>query len=530
MKLDHQPGARAQGDQQMSLVHQSALKQETPFPPQRISVLPAATDKKTSQTEPLKSLTERSIIPGPEPMRFLGWRGNALRYFKNPIVHMDHLRRQYGNVACLAQGGNQPLFFKPTDQQNTTVFGFGASCNQEVLGQPHIFESALLRGPEECSWLSHNLVSANREHRSYQRRLMMPAFTKNHLKIYHNDLVSITDRMMSRWRAGQEIEMVGEMEHFSAAVASKIFYGQDLQEQHSNLATIAQKISAAMFSPVTMIPVNAPGSPYRRFIQRTESAGTAVMTEIRRRQEAGAAGDDVLSMMIRAYEDTGGKLSNDELIGNAFALFLAGTKAPASALISIFYLLAQHPQAMGALMEELDRELAGGPPRYDQLWKLPVLDSVIKESLRILSPAVILWRKPTTETTLGGHEIPIGSEVLISPYITHIDPAIYSEPKKYRPERWAGRKPSAFEYLPFSYGFRKCLGAALGDMMLKIAVAMVVQRHRLQLRPGSKIDLEVSFTMKPKNGLRMAVHPQDRSYQRSRADVGGFIRQMVELD
>ena len=462
-------------------------------------------------------------------MPLMGWRGNVARHMANQVTSMEALRRQYGDVACLVKSGNQPLFFRPSQRKSLTVFAFGAQRNREVLAQPNVFESDFLRAPEKCQWMIHNMGSANREHRARQRRMIMPAFTRNHLQVYHTDIVDLVNKMFSRWELDKTIDFAEEMENFTAAVASKIFYGQDPEQHHRNLANIARDIANAQFSPATMIPLDIPGSPYRRFLKMADQAGAAVLEEIQRRRTAGCGGNDALSIMIKAHDEDDTKLSDAELIGNAFSLFLAGHKAPAAGLALTLFLLAQHPTAMAELVDELEGHLNGEPPKFEDIWKLPVLDRVVRESLRLLCPAMIVWRRLTSAAQLGPYEVPAGSEILVSPYMTHIDPEIYDQPKKYLPERWNQIKPSSFEYLPFSYGARKCLGAALGEMLVKLVVAMVSQRFRLQIVPGTKIDFQISFSIRAKPGLPMVVRRQDRRFHESSGEVRGFVRQMVDF-
>jgi cytochrome P450 len=140
---------------------------------------------------------------------------------------------------------------------------------------------------------------------------------------------------------------------------------------------------------------------------------------------------------------------------------------------------------------------------------------------------VLIWRRVTSPTTLGGFEIPVGTEILLSPFITHRDPAIYSEPTRFQPERWSSIRPSPFEYLPFSYGARKCLGAAFAEILIKVTIAMLVQRYRLELVPGCRVKLNVTFTIKPRPALPMRVRRQDRQFRRSPAVLRSPLMDLV---
>jgi cytochrome P450 len=107
-------------------------------------------------------------------------------------------------------------------------------------------------------------------------------------------------------------------------------------------------------------------------------------------------------------------------------------------------------------------------------------------------------------------------------------PAIYSEPQRFKPERWETMEPSPYEYLPFGGGNRMCLGAGFAMLESKIVLATLLQRYRLELVPNAKIDRFVNITLSPKHGMPMIVREQDRAFEKSRTEVTGNVREMAE--
>ena len=74
--------------------------------------------------------------------------------------------------------------------------------------------------------------------------------------------------------------------------------------------------------------------------------------------------------------------------------------------------------------------------------------------------------------------------MLFSHYVTHHAAALYPEPEVFRPDRWLTIDPSPYEYLPFSAGPRICVGAAFATMAIKIVLAMILARYRVQSYRG----------------------------------------------
>src|SRR5690606_11373374 len=127
--------------------------------------------------------------------------------------------------------------------------------------------------------------------------------------------------------------------------------------------------------------------------------------------------------------------------------------------------------------------LAGGEPTPTNLDQLVYLGWVVKESLRLFTPAPWNGRVLAEETELLGHRLPAGTEVLVSIYETHREADVFPDPLRFVPERWETIQPTAYQYNPFSAGPRTCIGAAFATMEIKIVLAMILQRFRMALVP-----------------------------------------------
>ena len=109
--------------------------------------------------------------------------------------------------------------------------------------------------------------------------------------------------------------------------------------------------------------------------------------------------------------------------------------------------------------------LAGAPE-----WRYPErIDDVLDEILRLYPAGWLGSRVVRHPTTVTGVDLPAGTMVLYSPYLTHRDPELWPEPDAFRPERFAAGRP-AWGFIPFSAGRRTCLGAHLARLMLRTAL------------------------------------------------------------
>src|SRR5690606_36595196 len=129
---------------------------------------------------------------------------------------------------------------------------------------------------------------------------------------------------------------------------------------------------------------------------------------------------------------------------------------------------------------------------------------------------------------LGPLDLPRGTAVIFSQFITHHREDLYEEPEAFRPERWLTIKPSPYEYLPFAAGPRMCIGTSLAMMTLTIALPTILCRFRMTVVPGSRISGLVTSTMltttKP---FPMQIAEQDGRFEA--VPVTGNIHEMVDL-
>ncbi|GHO92963.1 cytochrome P450 [Reticulibacter mediterranei] len=463
-------------------------------------------------------IAAKNVIPGPRALPLLGWRANMLKLFRDPFTYLPLLHKQYGNVVALAEG------------DLTYVCAFGPALNFQVLSKPDLFEVSagpFQKLPENTPLVrigGNSLQMMKGEKHRQQRRLMQPAFHRQQVAHYRDNMVTLVQRMLDRWQGRSEIDLSREMELLTRSVTVKALFGLDNEAEIDQLGNLLERMVAQI--PLAMIaPINVPGTPYYQTQRLAAQLETALQSMIARKRTQTEA-HDLLSVLIHAHDEDGTTLHDKELVSHAFTLFSAGFSTTSAALTWTIFLLGQHPRIYERLVDELLSVLHGEPPTIEQLKQLAYLDAVVKESLRILPPGGIGQRRATAPCELGGYELPAGSTIIYSEYLTHRLPELYEEPDRFKPERWNTLNRTAYEYLPFSAGQHRCIGADFALQEAKLALATLLQRYRLEIVPNTTIKLDL--TMHPKYGLPARVLPQDRQF--SRIPVRGNIRQIINLD
>ncbi|WP_414623337.1 cytochrome P450 [Calothrix sp. CCY 0018] len=480
-------------------------------------------------------------VPGIQPLPLFGRTILLSKFVGDSLGFTSQLFQKYGNLVSLARGGGTNTY-SPLPNCPGTVFTYGAQNVQTVTSQHEIYYKYPLTGglysrrdeskrTEPLKHFGVGLFGVNSDAHRRHRQLLMPAFHQKRIESYRNTFVEITEAIANQLEVNQVMNIAKLMRSLTLRVATKTLFGVDMGEKGSKSAALLQKIGILLGNPKTMVlPFDLPGFPFRQMMTLMAELDEEMRGIIRSRQASDSDTGDVLSMLIQARDaETGMTLSEDELLGHVSVIFAAGHETSANALNWTLFLLSQHPQIAADLLDELEAVLQGAAPTIEQLQQLPLLERVIKESLRILPPVPWNARVTSQPTTLEGYELPTGTEVWLSIYHTHHSPEIYSEPNKFNPQRWQNLEVDNFSYNPFSAGSRKCIGAGFAMMEIKIVLAMLLQKFRFQCLPQQTINRSALIVLAAKGGLPMLVCQQDREFSQGVGGLRGNIREMVEL-
>ena len=163
----------------------------------------------------------------------------------------------------------------------------------------------------------------------------------------------------------------------------------------------------------------------------------------------------------------------------------------------------------------------------DKIGELPLLDGVVNEAMRLFPPIPIGFRRSLSETNLGDIRVPSGMRVLVSAYLINRNPDIYRNPYHFRPERWLDLQPSPYDYTVFGAGGRMCPGAMFGTQMVKIGLAAILSKYRLELAAGTRINHYTSITLSPYPALPIIF--RDKTNVPVAVPFAGTVHELVDL-
>jgi cytochrome P450 len=455
---------------------------------------------------PIEDALASRIAPGPSG-RFL--LGNLLEFRKDVLQLLLDGQRQFGDVVRFRLG---PMIVHLVSHPD--------HIRHVLLTRHDIYNKDTRSSAKIRSITGEGLLTSNGDFWLRQRRLMQPTFSPQRLTRFIDVMTESTARMLERWnkRAEEEqpLDIASEMMALTFTIVGKALFGADLGGDAEIVEDASTKIlehTWRRLEKLIELPEWFPSRANRRFRRGLQALDEIVHRLIAERRRSGETANDLLALLLqRCDEETGQRMTDEQLRNETLTLLLAGHETSANALSWTWYLLSKHPVVRRRLAAEVAEVLGSRLPTAEDLPRLAYTGMVFKEAMRLYPPIWIMERRALAEDTIGGYTIPAGSSVVISPYVTHRDSRFWEEPEDFDPERFApqaveGRDPHG--YIPFGLGQRLCIGNHFVLMEAQIVLAMIVQAFRLDLVPGHPVEPKPGITLRLKHGLRMILHPPD---------------------
>jgi cytochrome P450 len=406
------------------------------------------------------------------------------------VTTLKYLRDPYGALLEAAQRYGEP-YTSPSFLGKMVVTGDPAGIRTLFTADPDTYLAlgAELLGPVLGE---SNLILLSGERHRAMRKLQMPPFHGARMRAYGQLIIGAARESAARWSRGQPIPIHRTMQQLSLQVILEAVLG--LREPRARetfkaavLALIAALKPSFMFIEALRRPLLGL-SAWARF-QRTRAHAAALFeAELRARRASPEPREDILSLLLAARYEDGTALTDDELLTQMMNLIVAGHETTASALAWSFHHIHHEPAVKARLVEEL-RSLPE-PLDPESVARLPYLEAVCSEALRLNPVAPLIGRRLRKGLTLQGFDLPPGIAVGISILLAHRRADLYPDPERFRPERFLERSYTPFEYLPFGGGARRCLGAAFALYEMKLVLAAILRKY--ELRPASHAPVRVA--------------------------------------
>ncbi|WP_320668731.1 cytochrome P450 [Patulibacter defluvii] len=442
-----------------------------------------------------------SLPPGPR-----GWPGvGALPLLLRDIYRApERLRDRYGDVVRVPVPGRAELIL--VNDPDLVVEVFNRRASDYGKGEMNY---ALFSSERHLP-----LPVSDGEPWKRMRRLLSPKFGARQLEAVSPLVGQAIEERIERWGAhvgsGRPVDLDGPWSDLTMSVLLRSMFTTRLDDRTIDEAVVAFR-TFAYYAAFKMIATNAPRGlplPYQRRGERAIRWIHAFLDRMVRERRAAPlpdGGSDILQMLLDVRDDDGRPMTDEELRSELFGLIFGGFETTASALSWTVAMLDLHPDVAATLDDEI-AALGDGPPTAADLDRLPYLHAVFDEAQR-LQGGPMFSRTPIEDTELGGHRVPRGSIVWISPYALHRDPRHWRDPERFDPARFARDEIHKGAFLPFGLGPRKCMGMRLAYMEAAFALVTARRRYRFRLAPGFVPRHQFHISTGMKGGCPVTLHP-----------------------
>lgn len=345
-----------------------------------------------------------------------------------------------------------------------------------------------------------------------QRRIIDPAFEGGRLR----------DTFPAMWAAGEAavarlpegvVEVEEQTSHAAADVIFRTLFSIPIEDRVAS-AVFHEFRAYQRTQPILNLAAFLPLPRWFPRLHRRETKETAAriralirgLTEDRAAAIAAGTAPDDLATKIMTTRDpvTGETFDAAEMVDQVAIFFLAGHETSASALAWALYLLATHTD----VQEQVAAEAAGLTPDFASVGKLRLTRDVFREALRLYPPVPMMVRQTTCPETFRDRAVPVGAQVVLSPWHLHRHERIWDNPDTFDPARWqtdACRHAARDAYIPFSAGPRVCTGAGFAMVEGPLLLAMLVRAFRFQAVEGDVPVPVAHLTVRAKDGIRLRV-------------------------
>ncbi|MDF5712526.1 MAG: cytochrome P450 [Rhizonema sp. NSF051] len=402
-----------------------------------------------------------------------------LQWIFNPMSYMEACAKRYGDIFTLQL--NVPTVFVSNPQALQQILANDAKQFEAPNDWNTVFVPSLGK---------NSVITLGGKAHQRQRQLLLPPFHGERMRTYGQVINDITENVLRRVQIGTPLNVRSITQAITMRVIMQavfgLYEGSRAEELEKLLGLMLGKdLDSPMRTVILYFPILqrdlGPLTSWGTFLRRREQVDKLLYAEIgERRSQLDPSRTDILSLLMAARDEAGQAMTDEELRDELMTLLTAGHETTATALAWALYWIHKFPSVQEKLLAELDS--LGDNPDPSTIFKLPYLDAVCSETLRIYPVGILTFpRVARTHVSLAGQEIEPGTVVIGSIYLTHHREDLYPEPKLFKPERFLERQFSPYEYLPFGGGARRCIGMAFALFEMKVALAKILSRWELAL-------------------------------------------------
>ena len=403
--------------------------------------------------------------------------GHLEEFRTDPIGLMQRVRDECGDVGwfeladkhviLLSGAQANEFFFRSADEDLDQAEAY--PFMMPIFGKGVVFDAS----PERRKEMLHN-----------------SALRGEHMKGHAVTIEREVHRMIENWGETGEIDLLDFFAELTIYTSTACLIGPKFRDQlDSRFAQFYHQLELGT-DPLCYVD---PYLPIESFKLRDEARQglVALVQEIMAGRVANPPTDksdrDMLDVLVSIRDEQGNpRFSADEVTGMFISLMFAGHHTSSGTSSWTLIEMLRHPDVYAEVMAELDDLYADGQEvSFHALRQIPKLENVLKETLRLHPPLIILMRVAQGEFEVEGYPIHKGDFVAASPAISNRIPEDFPNPDAFDPDRY--EKPrqedliNRWTWIPFGAGRHRCVGAAFATMQIKAIFSVLLREYTFEM-------------------------------------------------
>lgn len=430
-------------------------------------------------------------VPGTSGLPIVG---QTLEFLRDPLSFTRSQHRRFGNVsrvnflfcerACLLSADANALLLRDREGIFSAHDGW-----TPILGD----------------LFPHGLMLRDGADHKHHRRLMQPAFRKEALDAYLERMQPHIQAAVRAWAGQSRMHFYPAVKKLTLGIAADCFLGLELQSEIDAVNSAFTDVVEAS-TAVVRVPIPLAGRKYARGLRGRRFLEDFIAARIPDHRRGTA--NDLLSQLCHARDEEGAHYSDEDVVNHMIFLMMAAHDTTTSALTTIIYALAAHPEWQQRLRADVAR-IGGERLSPEQVEAAALTNQVLREALRLYPPLTTMVRQATRPFSIDGVDLPAGTSAAIFPVFTHRDPQWWSEPDSFDPERFgpdrAEHRRHPFAWVPFGGGAHMCLGLHFAEMQVKAVMHVMLRQMAWTVDAGYTMPYQLAPIAKPRDGLPIRI-------------------------
>jgi sterol 14-demethylase len=408
--------------------------------------------------------------------------GHLEEFRTDPITLMQRVRDECGDVGAfqladkhvvLVSGAEaNEFFFRSSDDEMNQAEAYPFMT--PIFGKGVVFDAS----PERRKEMLHNAALRGEQ-------------MKGHAVTIENEV----RRMVADWGDEGEIDLLDFFAELTIYTSTACLIGKKFRDQlDGRFARLYHELERGT-DPLCYVDPYLPIESFRRRDQARVGLVALVqeIMDVRRANPPADKNDrDMLDVLIAVKDEKGNlRFSADEVTGMFISMMFAGHHTSSGTASWTLIELLRNPDSLAAVTTELDELYSDGESvSFHALRQIPHLENVLKETLRLHPPLIILMRVAKDEFEVCGLPIHEGDLVAASPAISNRIPEDFPDPESFVPERY--QKPrqedliNRWTWIPFGAGRHRCVGAAFATMQIKAIFSVLLREYDFEMTQPSE--------------------------------------------